>query len=275
VIEVASSNEILRKRIRRLLRLDAGKDDPSELRTKILPFLSSLGEVALIGGAIRDVARLGLREFSSDLDFVVYESARNKFREAMLAANAKPNRFGGFGLRFHQWKVDVWHIEDTWARTSGLRKVEKLADLLRCTFFDWDSVVFDLRTGRLILDDDYLHRLKIGVMDVCLAENPNPSGSLVRALRRAALWQIRFGPELSKFSRDALSSLDWVELIERDKTAFGDAVLLYLDRQELIQKLDFVDIVDGIVSTFPVPNWARQRSLPFSQTEKTCLSPNP
>ena len=76
---------------------------------------------------------------------------------------------------------------------------------------------------------EYLLRLKAGVMEVCLEENPNPGGSLVRALRRAALWKIRFGPQLSMFSRHYLCALDWHDLVERDRAAFDSAVLAHLD----------------------------------------------
>src|SRR5216684_2517857 len=124
MVEVAATKEVLRKRVRRLLRLDRDNSDPSELRTKILPFLRSLGDAALIGGAIRDVARSGRGGFASDLDFVIYGSSKNSFRDIIASMNAKPNRFGGYALQFHHWKVDVWHLEDTWARTAGLRRVE-------------------------------------------------------------------------------------------------------------------------------------------------------
>ena len=271
--EVAATKDVLRKRVRRLLRLDRDEDDQSELRTRILPFLQSLGEVALIGGAIRDLARAGRGGFASDLDFVVHGSSGSKFRETIGATTSKPNRFGGYALKFYHWKVDVWHLEDTWARTAGLRRVEQLSDLLRCTFFDWDAVVYDLRSGQLTFDEGYLLRLKAGVMDVRLAENPNPGGSLVRALRRAALWGVRFGPHLSDFSSRYLSALDWDDLVKTDRAAFGSPVLAHLDREELMRRLLSVETVLGQRSSLPVPNWRRQPMLPFSHPDGTDLSP--
>jgi hypothetical protein len=85
---IAATKEVLRKRVRRLLRLDRPKNDRSELRARILPCLQSLGEVALIGGAIRDLARSGRSAFASDLDFVVYGSPPNRFRDVMVSMNA-------------------------------------------------------------------------------------------------------------------------------------------------------------------------------------------
>src|SRR5690606_34327191 len=134
-------------------------------------FLESLGHVALIGGAIRDVARAGKRSFSSDLDFVIFRSNREEFRSRLDACRAVPNRFGGYRLDEFRLKVDVWHIEDTWARTAGLVRVDEPADLLKCTFFDWDSTIYDLHAGKLVLSDGYLDRLSRNVMDICLEEN--------------------------------------------------------------------------------------------------------
>lgn len=271
--ELAETSDVLRKRVRRLLRLDHKPDDPSELRQKIMPFLGSLGEHALIGGAIRDLARLGRRGFSSDLDFVVYDRDYQAFHRAMSRVNAKPNRFGGFALPFHQWKVDVWHLEDTWARTNNLRKVERLSDLLQCTFFDWDAAVYDLGAKRLILADNYLERLRSNVMDVSLLENPNPGGSLVRALRRAALWRVHFGKDLSNFCRSYLQKLDWSDLVRRDKKAFRESVLAHLDPVELVHRLQAIRVVNGKPCSFPVPFWQREPRFPFIHSEGTNLGP--
>lgn len=272
--ETARTKEVLRKRVQRLLRLDRDESDRDELRIRILPYLQSLGEVALVGGAIRDLARGGRKGFASDLDFVVFGSSREKFREAMLSANGRPNRFGGFALPFRHWKIDVWHLEDTWARTAGIRQVQELRDLLSCTFFDWDSVAFDLRTEQLIFGQDYLTRLNSGVMNLCLEDNPNPGGSLVRALRRAALWNIRFGVQLTEFSRRYLCELDWNDLVMRDRKAFTEAVLLYLNKEDLMHRLEPFETRDGILSTFPVPYWERQPMFAFSHPEKSSLSPS-
>src|SRR5215213_6961887 len=102
----ARSRRILQKRVRRLLEIE-GASEQSELRVEVLPFLTSLGSVALIGGAIRDVARAGKRAFSSDLDFVIYGSDRARFVAEMDAQGAVRNRFGGYALSRFAVKVDI------------------------------------------------------------------------------------------------------------------------------------------------------------------------
>lgn len=249
----ARSREILLKRVRRLLQLDGGEHDASELRSRVLPFLSSLGSVALIGGAIRDVARAGKRGFSSDYDFVIHGSDRDAFIAQMDACNGIRNRFGGYALHCFRTKVDVWHIEDTWARTEGLATVARPADLLHCTFFDWDSVVYEIDTGRLILPPDYFEKLLLNVMDIRLEENPNPVGSLVRALRRATSWNVRFGPKLTSFSKRVLGETSWDELVALDSRAFSRPLLRDLNRAELVERLESPYSTPAGEVTWPVP----------------------
>lgn len=260
VAEPAASRPALQKRVKRLLHLDRGEPNESELTRTVLPYLRSLGSVALIGGAIRDVARAGQRGFSSDFDFVVYGSDRNEFIAEMQRCGGIANRFGGYALNRFNVKVDLWHIEDTWARTAGHVVVREPADLLHCTFFDWDAVIFDINSGQLILPNDYFEKLASNVMDIRLEENPNPMGSLVRALRRAALWHVRFGPRLTAFSKRCLGEMRWDELVALDERAFTKPVLKYLERERLVERLSSPMKTDIGESTQPVPE---RRQLPL------------
>jgi len=266
----ARTREILVKRVRRLLRLDQRAHDQSELTLRVLPFLNSLGSVALVGGAIRDVARAGRRGFASDLDFVIYGSNKEAFELQMKRCRGVRNKFGGYGLSCFRWKVDVWHIEDTWAKTAGFVAVSEPSDLIRCTFFDWDSAVYEINAGRLVIPTDYLERLRSNVMDVRLEENPNPIGSLVRALRRAALWKVKFGPRLTAFSRKFLKDTSWEELVSLDARAFSYPVLRHLERQRLLEHLETP--ADGTTTgavTLPVPDWASQLRLPLDSAHRS------
>src|SRR5690242_2799833 len=77
----AASRQDLKKRVERLLDIENGGSPSSEVARQILPLLRSLGGgVALIGGAVRDVARVGKYGFASDLDFVIYDTDKCVFR---------------------------------------------------------------------------------------------------------------------------------------------------------------------------------------------------
>src|SRR5271169_5230945 len=159
--ELVRSTDVLRKRLRRLLQ---HRREWSEFSTILLPQLKQLGSLALIGGAVRDVARAGVKSFNSDLDFVLYDGDAHAFRTLMHSLGAKPNRFGGFSIRYHRWRVDIWALEDTWARTAGLRQVNRLPDLLDCTFFDWDAILFSLETGAVLTKPAYFTAIEARVL---------------------------------------------------------------------------------------------------------------
>jgi hypothetical protein len=132
--------------------------------------------------------------------------------------------------------------------------------LIGCTFFDWDSALYEIRTGKLTMPDDYLDRLRRNVMDIRLEQNPNPAGSLIRALRRAALWQVRFGPRLTLFSQKVLSELCWKDLVALDSRAFPVPVLKYLDKDRVLAQLQ---LPDDLEATCPVPDWESQLTLQY------------
>lgn len=252
---MAKNWSVLRKRVERLLQV---KNQERVLGGEILPYLQTLGSVALIGGAIRDVARAGRSAFNSDLDFVIYGSSRDIFKLEMKRVAAKPNKFGGYSINYPEWKVDLWHIEDTWAHTSGHVDVQRPNDLLRCTFFDWDSVLFDIATSKIIAPADYLLRLRLGIMDIRLEPNPNPYGSAVRALRRAAHWGVGFGPHLTAFILGILERGEWEALREVDSAAFHHRVLAHLEESEIITRLKEPIPSKAGFATYPVPHWRTQ-----------------
>jgi hypothetical protein len=256
--DFARSPHVLRQRVRRLLGLGETKH---EISGTILPFLGGLGTVSLIGGAVRDVARAGRQGFSSDLDFVVSDSDRSVFVYEVTRQGGIRNRFGGYALRFGRWKVDVWHIDDTWAKTAGLIRVNQVSDLLRCTFFDWDSALFCVTTRRLMLSENYLDRLKSNVMNIELEENPNPEGSVIRALRRASLWGVKLGPSLTLYCRRGIEEMPWDKLVSIDAAAFRTPVLKHLDRKLVLNALSRA-LHSGVEAKLPLLETG-QTSLPF------------
>lgn len=236
MVGVAKSPSALRKRLRRLLSAERGAAG-TELANVILPALEGVGAVALIGGAVRDVARGGVAAFKSDLDFVVRGSSASTFDRLMTSLAARPNRFGGYGLRFNRWRVDVWRLETTWAHSAGHCQVADFGDLIHSTFFDWDAAVFELATGKLHLADDYLGKLARGVLDLNLRANPNYQGALVRALRRGAMWNVYYGERLSSFALEMLDHWEWDELVELEENAFGWSSLAPVDPAGLRDRL--------------------------------------
>ena len=167
--------------------------------------------VAIVGGLVRDFAREGRSEFRSDVDLVIDAPAEDV---AQLAKRlrATPNRFGGYGSKEGLWKIDFWALETTWARRHV--PLERLEDIVFCTFFDCDAVAYNLWDRKLICADGYLERLAQKVLDINLRPNPSPMGNLIRAIRRLVLWQVLPGPKLKKFIQQHLDD-DALRLVQK------------------------------------------------------------
>ena len=84
-----------------------------------------------------------------------------------------------------------WALETTWAARHAGVSVTRLEDVIRCTFFDWDAVAYDLRARRLICSRDYLGRIRQGTLDINLRPTPSPEGNLLRWIRRLVVWRLR------------------------------------------------------------------------------------
>lgn len=269
---IVKDSAALKKRVMRLLRLD-GSNNRDPIVGEIIPELKRAGHIALIGGAIRDLAMAGRHGFKSDLDFVAYGKPKTEFAKAMTSLGGIPNKFGGYGLQFGVWGVDIWHIQDTWAKTNGIKRVDNLDDLLKCTFFDWDSIVFDLTSGRLIHQNYYLERLKLRILEINLEENPNPKGSLIRSIRRAALYDANFGPRLTRFAASEIEKHEWSSLVDLDTKAFSRPMLAYLDKDDIISGLTNFTLIKNIETTKPIPkSHAPQLEFALSDDDRTNLS---
>lgn len=178
--------------------------------THVAPIIKALeahGPVALFGGAVRDLCFLPVAQFRSDLDLVVRGNAHD-VSETLRALGGKPNQFGGFRLTRDHWICDAWSLETTWAAREGHVTCRNFEDLLRTTFFNWDSVAYDISHDVLYIDEDYLRLLRSSILEVNLEPNPNPIGNAVRALRWFAAGHARLGPRLVQFVLRALHSVE-------------------------------------------------------------------
>lgn len=207
------------------------------MREDILPFFASLGPTVIIGGLPRDIARKGWQGFSSDIDLVVQPTDYERYKSVMEEIGAVRNRFGGYGMTTGGWRVDAWALSDTWAREAGYRRVNEFEDLLDCTFFDSDAVLYDVTARRVIARGDYFERLSNRILDINLAENPNVLGSALRTLRRALAWDVRLSSKLADYVLSAVSVHGWRALIELEGTAFHHPIVRHESADRIMQRL--------------------------------------
>lgn len=178
------------------------------LNHHFLPFK----RVCVIGGLVRDFARVGRDGFDSDVDLVV-DAPQSDVKTLAEKLSAEENVFGGFSAKIGRWKIDFWAMENTWAFRNNLIKVSSLEDVIDCTFFDWDSVAYDLKNRCVICSENYLEKIRSNILEINLLPNPSPLGNLLRAVRRLILWKARAGKDLTRFIEENLeeSALEYIK----------------------------------------------------------------
>jgi len=209
-------------------------------RTQVAEFatrMSELGEVAVVGGMLRNLFLEGNREFTSDVDFVIDCSSVSEFERTMIVIGAKQNRFGGFGVSLGKWEVDIWPLQRTWAAMKGYVEVKKLADLLKVTFFNWDEIIYELNSHELITAPNYFEWIANRLLEINLEPNPNPLGNAIRSIRYAWRWNAEFGPCLANHVYSQLHEHGWEKFVHNESLSFSHRVLDRLNGSELIERL--------------------------------------
>lgn len=193
----------LRERVEAYLADPAlGGPEISETISRLRP----LGDVAIFGGMLRDLARGGAGAFRSDVDLVVDCEAEELDRFVRDLPVAR-NKFGGYRFVGRRFAYDLWALPNTWAVREGHVAAQGLADLTKTTFFDCDAVVYDAGTRAIHWSDGYLDQLQARTVEINLEDNPNRLGVLARTLRILYDWQQSIGPQLAWYLCQGLGEL--------------------------------------------------------------------
>lgn len=240
------------KRIRRFF------DEPMAERGAVVRFIGEVSvcaDVFIFGGALRDISLLGAPHFNSDVDIVVQVHDSDAFMDILARHQAIQNKFGGHRVRFGRWSFDVWELSRTWAFSKGVVEPRGPLSLLETTFFNWDAILYDWRSGSLHHGRNYFSDLSQKYLELVLEENPNTVGALVRTLRTVSLSdEILTGPRLSTF------------IIEQLESASNEEILSYEIRSLTSKRLS-VELLDVMRSRAHdwdkcrAYHWLRQQQL--------------
>ncbi len=220
LMQTAPNKDALKRRLDRYF-WDNHSGEMVFLRRLINENFLEFNRIAVIGGLVRDFAYKGRSGFRSDLDLVI-DAPKEDVSELAVLLDAKPNRFGGFGCKQGPWKIDFWALETTWARRYV--DVERLEDIVSCTFFDWDAIAYDLRKKKVICSEGYLRKIREKELDINFLPNPSPLGNLVRAVRRLVLWDAHAGPILRNFINEHLDDGSLKFIQEKEIELYSHAI---------------------------------------------------
>lgn len=247
------NSELLAKKAKRLLADDTLPGRRALANEFLAPF-SEIGRLALMGGAVRDLAFMPVSEFNSDLDFVVEVEDRDLFDTFVRTHSLLRNSFGGYRLRLQSLNVDFWDVAQTWAGVRGLRNVETLEDVLETTFFNIDALMYIVDEGRVVEREGTLESIGERRLAINLKENPNPVGASVRTLRRMHQFELSLADELAAFVAHSIDAYGWRCLVKRDFDAYPTRPLLHAMFADVPRGgSDFLDIIAGYENRLPYP----------------------
>lgn len=253
---VAAEQRIVKRRMDEYLWWEKSAANV-RLRSLLKRHFLDFERVAIVGGMVRDIARAGGRGFHSDIDLVI-EAPAAAVAEMAAKNGARRNQFGGYSFVEEGWKLDFWALETTWAAREGHVEVKCLEDITRCTFFDWDAILYDLKERKVICGDSYLDGVRRGKMDICLLPNPSYLGNLYRAVQRILAWDLEPGPKLRAFIEKHLDDDGFQGLIrEESKRGKRTFLPMFGDAQTLRRFLASKDDRTRIATVY-----AKQMSLP-------------
>jgi hypothetical protein len=187
--------------------------------------LALLGDVVIFGGMLRDLLLFGNAGFDSDVDVVVVGADKGLLGEVLKPYGAQRNRFGGYRLLQRYWKLDVWHLEDTWAFRQGYVSPARPERLIFTTFFTWDAAAFSVATGRVWLHDNFEAHVSSRVLDINLLPNPNPEGAAIRAMRAVLRHQAGMSRAIADYVFRTISAGRPADLVERESASYTDPLL--------------------------------------------------
>jgi len=219
---VAKNSIILRKRLMRYFSRTSGQG--LALR-EFLDNISQEADILLFGGAIRDIALNGIRQFDSDLDFV-FAGDSTQLQTLLSDSPVKANKFGGYRLQNNDLDLDIWPISETWAFKQSLVDYHSIASLLNTTITNWDAILFSWQNKKLIYPDDYFKHLNSGYLDIVLDINPNELGLVIRILRHFVLKEANiFSPRLIQVLDEKLQKYDFNDISVQEQLSYRETYI--------------------------------------------------
>lgn len=239
VKSIANQPSVLKQRLNRFFfqHKNSGRTQVKEILTE----LANSGPVYLFGGAIRDIALQGIRNFYSDLDFVV--DCNPAVLDAAIYKIAPEhkiikNKFGGYRILCDKWWLDVWALESTWAFKQNIINFESVDSLLKTTILNWDAILFDFQHNRLIHNPKYFDELTSQTIDINLAENPNQIGAVTRVLRCLVSKPVKqISLNLQTFLNTGITQADISHILDYEASHYPNRYLDGLNLADLNQLL--------------------------------------
>ena len=109
---------------------------------------------------------------------------------------------------------------------EGLVEYHGIESLTETTILNWDAILLNWRTKRIICNPDYFLQIRNRVMDIVLTENPNPLGAAVRAFRHLCLKDAKeLTTQAARYLADAAHEYPDETIIKSEIASYRESII--------------------------------------------------
>ncbi len=165
--------------------------------------LEKIGDVIIVGGAIRDIGVLD--RDPRDIDIIVDTTDNVTLENILMQFNYSKNRFGGYKLLLETIELDIWSIDNNWAFKNKYldTKADKIKDGI---FYNIDSILMNITKD--YYEAHYFNdAVRNKILDIILDqeiinENPSKSTNILRAFLLKDKYKLDFSDKLEHYIYD-------------------------------------------------------------------------
>jgi hypothetical protein len=197
--------------------------------------IASFSNVLIFSGIIRNYF---INYFGEVRDFdIVVDCDEKEFDLFLTTYNYQKNSFGGYKISIGNLKVDVWHIQSTWAIKNHKLQPELFINytLPQTTFFNFSAIVFDFKQKEFIYGREFKNFLLSGEIDLVLKENPSPPLCIVNTIYYKHKYHLHIAKNLEEYCLENFSKYSEQDFIQIQVKHFGDVKYSYSYLKEYIK----------------------------------------
>lgn len=180
----------------------------------------------VFGGFPRDLMVSGINAVPRDLDIVLAQNSIAEIDVELTEHVERATRFGGLHLSLHEWDVDVWSLEQTWAFRNDDRFDVTFEDLPKTTFLDVDAVAVSINEGTPdVYEHGFFDAIRARTVGLNYRPNPYPALCAVRALDIAQRLDFSLDAALVSYILKTVREHSTSALVEAQESHFGEVRL--------------------------------------------------
>lgn len=221
-------------------------DDTLNLQVKkFIEDLKYISTPYLFSGILRNFF-MKIYEKPRDLDIVLLGKEKKYLEnfESFLSTygEVRKNSFGGYKVVIEKLSIDIWFIENTWAIKNKLlnENIDLEYSLLKSTFFNFSSIIYDFKSKKFIVEEEFEKFIEKREMDIVLLDNPNQVLCILNIIYYAEKYEINLSNSLINYYIYHFNSYSENDYIMVQQKHFGNVLYDYNDLNKFYKNLKFL-----------------------------------